>query len=137
MRSTNEKLWGILFVLVTSVFVGSTQSKSLFSIDSHSYTNPLVNVYSIEGDALVCPVRVNDLSDYVVGVGPIDIAVSDDLNLAFITFEDTYDLVVLSARTLKRVALVQTLVYDAAGIVADDGHIQPIGAGVIGLPIVI
>ncbi len=120
MGIRNDFSWGILFVLVTFVFVGGTQAKALFSIDSHSYTHPLVNVYTIEGDTLACPVRVNDLSDFVAGVGPIDIAVSDDLNLAFVTFEDTYDVVVLSTRTLERVALVQTLVYDAAGIVADD-----------------
>jgi DNA-binding beta-propeller fold protein YncE len=116
MRSRDNSLWGILFVLVACVFVGSAEANTLFSIDSHKEP-AAVRIYSIEGNELTNPVTI---SEETIGLGPVGIAASEDLGLVFITYENVDDVVVINSKTLEKVTKVDTGVSWQSGIVADD-----------------
>ena len=82
MRSRNNSLFWILFVLVACVFVGLAKSNTLFSIDSlldYSNSASVVRAYTIEGNAIINPVTFSE--EIGEGDGPVGIAVSEDLGL--------------------------------------------------------
>ena len=115
MRSRNIFSWGLLCLFASFVFVGLAEANTLFSIDSHWYA--VIRAYAIEDNAIANPVT---FSEETIVNGPIGIAASIDLGLAFITYEDADDVIVINSKTLEKVAQVDTEVYDQAGIVSDD-----------------
>ena len=95
MRSRNNSLWGILFVLVAYVFFGFAEANTLFSIDSHKPA--AVRVYSIDGYALTNPVTISEQS---IDDGPVAIASSEDLGLDLVISSCYNKFILLSAKTL-------------------------------------
>ena len=121
MRIRNIFSWGLLCLCITCLFVGSAQANTLFSIDSllnASESASVVRAYTIEGNAITNPVTFSE--EIGEGDGPVGIAVSEDLGLIFITYEDSSIVTVFKSRTLQKVTEVDTLVFNLAGIVADD-----------------
>jgi hypothetical protein len=105
-----------VLALVSILCVCNIQAeKSLFSVDSHH--GPFTRAYSIEGTTLTDPVTI---SEELYGIGPTGVAVSEELGLIFMCYENSDIVTVFKCRTLLKVADVDTDISNLAGIAADE-----------------